>query len=154
MRRDECRAPDRSNQSAQHSATFFGPGTGSHGSPPGRRPAEWTHGDRMAASPPSRGDPMSERTVELFVDPACPFVWMTSRWLGHATEVRQFTPRFSVMSLAVLNEGRDLDPDYRRTTDESWGARSEERRVGKGCGGGRRLGDGRSEERRGRGGDS
>ncbi|HLS74542.1 MAG TPA: disulfide bond formation protein DsbA [Actinomycetaceae bacterium] len=65
---------------------------------------------------------MSERTVELFVDPACPFAWMTSRWLGHATEVRQFTPRFSVMSLAVLNEGRDLDPDYRRTTDESWGA--------------------------------
>ena len=65
---------------------------------------------------------MSERTVELFVDPACPFAWMTSRWLGHASEVRQFTPRFSVMSLAVLNEGRDLDPDYRRTTDESWGA--------------------------------
>lgn len=62
------------------------------------------------------------RTVELFVDPACPFAWMTSRWLGHAAEVREFTPRFSVMSLAVLNEGRDLDPDYRRTTDESWGA--------------------------------
>lgn len=65
---------------------------------------------------------MSTRTVELFVDPACPFAWMTSRWLGHAAEVRDITPRFSVMSLAVLNEGRDLDPDYRRTTDETWGA--------------------------------
>src|SRR5690625_6644297 len=76
----------------------------------------------MAASSPSRGDFMSERTVELFVDPACPFAWMTSRWLGHATEVREFTPRFSVMSLAVLNEGRDLDPGYRRSIDDSWGA--------------------------------
>lgn len=65
---------------------------------------------------------MSTRTVELFVDPACPFAWMASRWLGHAAEVRDITPRFSVMSLAVLNEGRDLDPGYRRTTDESWGA--------------------------------
>ncbi|MGO1481761.1 mycothiol-dependent nitroreductase Rv2466c family protein [Brachybacterium sp. AOP42-C2-15] len=65
---------------------------------------------------------MSERTVELFVDPACPFAWMTSRWLGHAAEVRDITPRYSVMSLAVLNEGRDLDADYRRSTDQSWGA--------------------------------
>src|SRR5699024_11884760 len=73
-------------------------------------------------SSPSRGDFMSERTVELFVDPACPFAWMTSRWLGHATEVREFIPRFSVMSLAVLNEGRDLDPGYLRSIDDSWGA--------------------------------
>ncbi|MGP9537581.1 mycothiol-dependent nitroreductase Rv2466c family protein [Brachybacterium sp. AOP43-C2-M15] len=65
---------------------------------------------------------MSEPTVELFVDPACPFAWMTSRWLGHAAEVREITPRFSVMSLAVLNEGRDLDPDYRRSLDDAWGA--------------------------------
>lgn len=65
---------------------------------------------------------MSERTAELFVDPACPFAWMTSRWLMHAAEVRTFTPRFSVMSLAVLNEGRDLDPGYRRSIDDAWGA--------------------------------
>lgn len=65
---------------------------------------------------------MSERTAELFVDPACPFAWMTSRWLHHAAEVRTFTPRFSVMSLSVLNEGRDLDPGYRRSIDDSWGA--------------------------------
>ena len=63
-----------------------------------------------------------EPTVELFVDPACPFAWMTSRWLLHAAQVREIAPRFRVMSLAVLNEGRDLDPDYRRSTDQSWGA--------------------------------
>lgn len=65
---------------------------------------------------------MSERTVELFVDPACPFAWMTSRWLLHAAQVRQFTPKFSVMSLGVLNEGRDLDPGYRASIDQTWGA--------------------------------
>ena len=65
---------------------------------------------------------MSTSTVELFVDPACPFAWMTSRWLLQAAEVREITPRFRVMSLAVLNEGRDLDPDYRRSTDQTWGA--------------------------------
>ncbi|WP_114854976.1 disulfide bond formation protein DsbA [Brachybacterium sp. YJGR34] len=65
---------------------------------------------------------MSDRTVELFVDPACPYAWMTSRWLHHAAEVREVTLRFSVMSLFVLNEGRELDPDYRRSIDKSPGA--------------------------------
>lgn len=64
---------------------------------------------------------MSERTVELFVDPTCPFAWMTSRWLLHAAAVREITPRFSLMSLAVLNEGRDLDPGYRAHIDDAWG---------------------------------
>ncbi|MDO5662249.1 MAG: disulfide bond formation protein DsbA [Brachybacterium sp.] len=64
---------------------------------------------------------MAAAHVELYVDPICPFAWMTSRWLLHAAEVRDIEPTFSVMSLAVLNEGRDLDPDYRRSMDEAWG---------------------------------
>ena len=64
---------------------------------------------------------MSARTVELFVDPVCPFAWMTSRWLLHAAEVREFTPKFSVMSLSVLNEGADIDAGYRAMLDNSWG---------------------------------
>ena len=64
---------------------------------------------------------MTARTVELFVDPVCPFAWMTSRWLLHAAEVRAITPHFSVMSLSVLNEGRDLPADYRASLDDSWG---------------------------------
>lgn len=65
---------------------------------------------------------MTARPVELFIDPACPYAWMTSRWLHHAAEVRDIAPTFSIMSLGVLNEDRDLDPAYRSVTDESWGA--------------------------------
>lgn len=64
---------------------------------------------------------MTARTVELFVDPVCPFAWMTSRWLLHAAEVREITPKYSVMSLSVLNEGAELDSGYRAMLDDSWG---------------------------------
>ncbi|MDN5900417.1 MAG: disulfide bond formation protein DsbA, partial [Brachybacterium sp.] len=64
---------------------------------------------------------MSVRTVELFVDPVCPFAWMTSRWLMHAAEVRDIAPKYSVMSLSVLNEGAELDAGYRAMLDDSWG---------------------------------
>ena len=64
---------------------------------------------------------MSARPVQLFVDPVCPFAWMTSRWLLQAAEVREIAPTYSVMSLSVLNEGRELDPGYREMLDDSWG---------------------------------
>ncbi|MGP9694849.1 mycothiol-dependent nitroreductase Rv2466c family protein [Brachybacterium sp. AOP25-B2-12] len=64
---------------------------------------------------------MSARPVTLYIDPICPFAWMTSRWLLHAAEVREIAPTFSVMSLAVLNEDKDLDAGYRRAMDDAWG---------------------------------
>lgn len=65
-------------------------------------------------------------TVEMWFDPACPWAWITSRWLLEVQQVRDVEVVFKVMSLGVLNEGRDLDPDYRRFLDtESWiGARA------------------------------
>ena len=85
-----------------------------------------THGGRAGATmgarqSPTRGESVSARRVELFVDPVCPFAWMTSRWLLHAAEVREIEPVYSVMSLSVLNEGRELDPGYRAMLDDSWG---------------------------------
>ncbi|WP_151524607.1 mycothiol-dependent nitroreductase Rv2466c family protein [Serinicoccus kebangsaanensis] len=59
--------------------------------------------------------------AEMFFDPACPWAWMTSRWLMEAAAVRDLEITWSVMSLAVLNEGRDLDEDYRAMLDRAWG---------------------------------
>lgn len=61
------------------------------------------------------------KPVDFWFDPACPWAWMTSRWLLHAAQVRPIDPRWHVMSLGVLNEGRELSADYQRTMDESWG---------------------------------
>ena len=65
---------------------------------------------------------MTEGGVDLWVDPICPYAWMTSRWLLEVEQVRPVTVRFHIMSLSVLNEGRDDLPErYRRLLDIGWG---------------------------------
>ena len=58
--------------------------------------------------------------VDLWVDPACPWAWITSRWLLAAKEVRDVSVSFHVMSLAVLNEGRDLPENYKELLALAW----------------------------------
>jgi protein-disulfide isomerase-like protein with CxxC motif len=59
--------------------------------------------------------------VELWVDPACPWAWLTSRWLLEVERVRDVKVRFHVMSLTVLNENKDIAEDYRARVGRLWG---------------------------------
>ncbi len=66
-------------------------------------------------------DVAAKDVADFWFDPICPWAWMTSRWMGEVEQVRPVTARWHVMSLAVLNEGRDLPADYRALMDKAWG---------------------------------
>ena len=64
----------------------------------------------------------TERTrVDLWFDPLCPWAWITSRWLLEVEKIRPIAPSFHVMSLAYLNQDKDIPEDYRKMLEPAWG---------------------------------
>lgn len=66
---------------------------------------------------------MSDRKlVDFWFDPACPWAWITSRWIHEVAALRPVDVRWHIMSLAVLNEDKDIPADYRERVKQTLGA--------------------------------
>jgi Mycothiol-dependent nitroreductase Rv2466c len=56
-------------------------------------------------------EPISPTTydAEFFLDPACPWCWITSRWVVNVQTERELTVRWRFISLYLLNEQNDSE---------------------------------------------
>ncbi|MFC4242855.1 DsbA family protein [Gryllotalpicola reticulitermitis] len=51
--------------------------------------------------------------VDFWFDPSCPWAWMTSRWVDEVSTARDLEVTWHIMSLAILNEDKDVPESYR-----------------------------------------
>ncbi|MFE2100021.1 DsbA family protein [Streptomyces sp. NPDC059468] len=75
----------------------------------------------MTRSENSRTTNPDPTRVDFYFDPACPFAWITSRWLLEVERTRPLDLRFHAMSLYLHNIGNELPDWYRDLVDRSIG---------------------------------
>ena len=64
---------------------------------------------------------MTATNADFWFDPLCPFAWISSRWIKEVEEVRDISITWHVMSLAYLNQDKDISDDYRELLKPAWG---------------------------------
>lgn len=69
-------------------------------------------------SPSTTAD--SRPRADFWFDPACPFAWITSRWMLEVEQVRDVEVTWHIMSLAYLNQDKDISDDYRAFLSTAW----------------------------------
>jgi 2-hydroxychromene-2-carboxylate isomerase len=60
--------------------------------------------------------------VTFYFDPTCPFTWRTSRWIRDTAARRGEDLRWRLLSLPMLNEGKEIPEQYRPFFEWSTGA--------------------------------
>ncbi|GAA1993726.1 Rv2466c family mycothiol-dependent reductase [Isoptericola halotolerans] len=60
--------------------------------------------------------------VDVYIDPTCPFAWVTSRWALEVAQHRDVDLTIRLMSLYLLNKDKDIPADYRERIEASRGS--------------------------------